>query len=93
MKNYHYYLKQEIYSNEKVEKRFNGMVWHPEDAFTLYIIGQGESIFFQLFKARPCAAAADTSSFRSSEDLCLGYLLQPSSYASGQRNRGRHRWL
>lgn len=51
MKNYHYYLKQEIYSNEAGEERFNGMVWHPEDAFTIYIIGQGESMFVQLRKA------------------------------------------
>ena len=43
MKNYHYYLKQELFSH-KPKKRFTGFKWHPEHALTLYLIGKGGSI-------------------------------------------------
>lgn len=42
MKNYHYYLKQEIFSHKQTEKRFTGLRWHPEQALTLYILGSGQ---------------------------------------------------
>lgn len=42
MKNYHYYLKQEIYPHQAGSKRFVSMRWHPEQPMTLYVIGEGE---------------------------------------------------
>ena len=44
MKNYHYYLKQEIITNDASNKRFRGMFWHPEKALTLYLIGECGSV-------------------------------------------------
>lgn len=44
MKNYHYYLKQEIYPHQSGSKRFVSMKWHPEQPMTLYVVGEGESI-------------------------------------------------
>lgn len=41
MKNYHYYLKQELFSSNPSKPRFNGFMWHPEKPLSLYIIGQG----------------------------------------------------
>jgi elongator complex protein 1 len=41
MKNYHYYLKQELFSSNPSQPRFNGFMWHPEKPLSLYIIGQG----------------------------------------------------
>lgn len=43
MKNYHYYLKQELYSHDTQKPRFRGFKWHPEDPLSLYIICQGTS--------------------------------------------------
>ncbi|KAL0247662.1 hypothetical protein I308_103739 [Cryptococcus tetragattii IND107] len=40
MKNYHYYLKQELYSHDTQKPRFRGFEWHPEDPLSLYIICQ-----------------------------------------------------
>ncbi|KIY33719.1 elongator complex protein 1, partial [Cryptococcus gattii E566] len=40
MKNYHYYLKQELYSHDTQRPRFRGFKWHPEDPLSLYIICQ-----------------------------------------------------
>ncbi|KIR40475.1 elongator complex protein 1 [Cryptococcus deuterogattii Ram5] len=40
MKNYHYYLKQELYSHDTQKPRFRGFKWHPEDPLSLYIICQ-----------------------------------------------------
>ncbi|RSH95270.1 hypothetical protein EHS25_000356 [Saitozyma podzolica] len=40
MKNYHYYLKQELFSSNPSQPRFNGFMWHPEKPLSLYIIGQ-----------------------------------------------------
>lgn len=37
MKNYHYYLKQELYPQSPAG-RFSGVSWHPEQAMTLYLI-------------------------------------------------------
>jgi hypothetical protein len=42
MKNYHYYLKQEIHPHGS--QRFNGLYWHPEDPLKLYLAGDGGSI-------------------------------------------------
>ncbi|WVR09089.1 hypothetical protein IAU60_006151 [Kwoniella sp. DSM 27419] len=39
MKNYHYYLKQEIFSHDPSASRFKGFKWHPEQALSLYIYG------------------------------------------------------
>ncbi|ORY20535.1 putative Pol II transcription elongation factor [Naematelia encephala] len=39
MKNYHYYLKQEIFSHRSDTKRLKGFKWHPEQPLVLYIIG------------------------------------------------------
>lgn len=44
MKNYHYYLKQELYSHDTQKPRFRGFKWHPEDPLSLYIICQGTSL-------------------------------------------------
>lgn len=44
MKNYHYYLKQELYSHDTQKPRFRGFKWHPEDPLSLYIICQGMSL-------------------------------------------------
>lgn len=49
MKNYHYYLKQEIFSHKPSETRFTGIRWHPEQALTLYIMGSGEAVGFACF--------------------------------------------
>ncbi|KAK4687641.1 elongator complex protein 1, partial [Tremellales sp. Uapishka_1] len=38
MKNYHYYLKQEIYSHSS-KKSFRGFKWHPEHPLTIYVVG------------------------------------------------------
>ncbi|KAK8843352.1 hypothetical protein IAR55_007009 [Kwoniella newhampshirensis] len=40
MKNYHYYLKQELFSPDPASLRFTGLKWHPEQALSLYIIGE-----------------------------------------------------
>ncbi len=41
MKNYHYYLKQEIFSHRKDSRRFRGIEWHSEQPLKLYIMGEG----------------------------------------------------
>ena len=41
MKNYHYYLKQEIRPHSTF-KRFVSINWHPEHPMTLYIVGDGQ---------------------------------------------------
>ncbi|OCF35522.1 elongator complex protein 1 [Kwoniella heveanensis BCC8398] len=41
MKNYHYYLKQEIFSHDPTSSRFRGFKWHPEQALSLYVFGDG----------------------------------------------------
>lgn len=41
MKNYHYYLKQEIPPRSSDGARFNAVQWHPEDPLKLYIAGNG----------------------------------------------------
>jgi elongator complex protein 1 len=43
MKNYHYYLKQELFSTAP-SGRFSNVIWHPEQAMTLYLVEPGESI-------------------------------------------------
>ncbi|WWD21132.1 hypothetical protein CI109_105613 [Kwoniella shandongensis] len=40
MKNYHYYLKQELFSHDPSSPRFKGLKWHPEQALSLYIVGE-----------------------------------------------------
>jgi elongator complex protein 1 len=40
MKNYHYYLKQEIVPG--AARRFVAVRWHPEAPMSLYLIGEGE---------------------------------------------------
>ncbi|WVQ81518.1 hypothetical protein IAT38_003642 [Cryptococcus sp. DSM 104549] len=40
MKNYHYYLKQEIFSHDPAWPRFRGFKWHPEQPLSLYILGE-----------------------------------------------------
>jgi elongator complex protein 1 len=40
MKNYHYYLKQELFST--TSGRFSNVMWHPEQPMTLYLVEQGE---------------------------------------------------
>jgi elongator complex protein 1 len=42
MKNYHYYLKQELFSTSS--GRFSNVSWHPEQPMTLYLVEQGESL-------------------------------------------------
>jgi elongator complex protein 1 len=46
MKNYHYYLKQELFSHKTGSKRFRGFKWHPEQPLTIYILGDGECSVF-----------------------------------------------
>lgn len=41
MNNYHYYLKQELFTPTS-SKRFTAVEWHPEQALTLYLTGEGE---------------------------------------------------
>jgi elongator complex protein 1 len=45
MKNYHYYLKQELYPTS-TSGRFSSVIWHPEQAMTLYLVEQGETILY-----------------------------------------------
>ena len=54
MKNYHYYLKQELFSH-KGNKRFNGFKWHPEQPMTLYLFGEGKrsTRFVLIFRLCP----------------------------------------
>lgn len=40
MKNYHYYLKQELHPCSS-SKRFENVKWHPEQAMTLYLVESG----------------------------------------------------
>ncbi|ORX39112.1 IKI3 family-domain-containing protein [Kockovaella imperatae] len=40
MKNYHYYLKQEIFCHEGPNSRLTGVFWHTEKALTLYLVGE-----------------------------------------------------
>jgi elongator complex protein 1 len=40
MKNYHYYLKQELFPHTPNSKRFRGFRWHPEQSLTLYLFGE-----------------------------------------------------
>lgn len=42
MKNYHYYLKQEIMPKRAGNRRFVAMRWHPEQPMSLYLVGEGE---------------------------------------------------
>lgn len=37
MKNYHYYLKQEI-TPDTADSRFVSVRWHPENAMRLYLV-------------------------------------------------------
>nr|ODO03858.1 elongator complex protein 1 [Cryptococcus depauperatus CBS 7855] len=48
MKNYHYYLKQELFSSEFGDTRFRGFKWHPEEPLSLFII-QDNSIQHRTF--------------------------------------------
>lgn len=43
MGNYHYYLKQELYTPRPESKRFSAVHWHPEQALTLYLSSGGQS--------------------------------------------------
>ncbi|OCF72658.1 elongator complex protein 1 [Kwoniella mangroviensis CBS 8886] len=40
MKNYHYYLKQELFSHDSTSPRFKGFKWHPEDPLSIYLYGE-----------------------------------------------------
>lgn len=40
MKNYHYYLKQEILPLQKGSQRFASIRWHPERPMSLYLAGE-----------------------------------------------------
>ncbi|WWC91266.1 uncharacterized protein L201_006209 [Kwoniella dendrophila CBS 6074] len=40
MKNYHYYLKQELFSHDPATPRFKGFKWHPEDPLSIYLFGE-----------------------------------------------------
>ena len=40
MKNYHYYLKQEIHPMKPKGSKFSNFRWHPEEPLTLYIAGE-----------------------------------------------------
>ncbi|WRT69010.1 uncharacterized protein IL334_005992 [Kwoniella shivajii] len=40
MKNYHYYLKQELFSHDSSSTRFRGFKWHPEHPLSLYLFGE-----------------------------------------------------
>lgn len=52
MKNYHYYLKQEIFSHRLEGKRFHGFRWHPEQPLKLYILGDSwQSLHRSLLQA------------------------------------------
>lgn len=41
MKNYHYYLKQELYPTAQ-SGRFSNIIWHPEQPMTLYLVEQSK---------------------------------------------------
>jgi len=41
MKNYHYYLKQELFST--TSGRFSNVSWHPEQPMTLYLVERSKS--------------------------------------------------
>ncbi|WVW79282.1 hypothetical protein I302_101249 [Kwoniella bestiolae CBS 10118] len=40
MKNYHYYLKQELFSHDLKSSRFRGFKWHPEEPLSIYLYGE-----------------------------------------------------
>ncbi len=42
MKNYRYYLKQEIFSHKQGRRRFQGFRWHPEQPLTIYLLGESK---------------------------------------------------
>ena len=44
MKNYHYYLKQELRSHTSAA-RLRAIRWHPEQPLQLYLVGDGELLF------------------------------------------------
>ncbi|WVQ93259.1 hypothetical protein IAU59_000325 [Kwoniella sp. CBS 9459] len=56
MKNYHYYLKQEIFSHDPASPRFKGFKWHPEQALSLYVFGddfvQSRTFVWDTYAAR-----------------------------------------
>lgn len=41
MKNYHYYLKQELFPQAS-SRRFSDVIWHPEQAMTIYLTENSE---------------------------------------------------
>lgn len=43
MKNYHYYLKQELVPHT-TDRRFVSIRWHPEQPNRLYLIGESELV-------------------------------------------------
>ena len=65
MKNYHYYLKQELYSHDTQKPRFRGFKWHPEDPLSLYIICQGTSSKKRLFFSPTKQLFADSIQHRT----------------------------
>nr|XP_018259126.1 elongator complex protein 1 [Kwoniella dejecticola CBS 10117]OBR81284.1 elongator complex protein 1 [Kwoniella dejecticola CBS 10117] len=56
MKNYHYYLKQELFSHDPASNRFKGFKWHPEDPLSIYLFGenfvQARSFVWDTYTAR-----------------------------------------
>lgn len=48
MKNYHYYLKQEILPLKAGSRRFSSVAWHPEHPMSLYLVS-GDNVQLRSF--------------------------------------------
>lgn len=84
MKNYHYYLKQELYSHDTQKPRFRGFKWHPEDPLSLYIICQGKNPLYSTQTKPLCR-------LYPAPHIHMGHLCRPSTHAARYRLRRRHR--
>ena len=80
MKNYHYYLKQELYST--TSSRFSDVIWHPEQPMTIYLVEESESIVFHRADDRLSPGQA----------IRLGHLRRPSPHAKRYRLGSCRRW-
>ena len=88
MNNYHYYLKQEIFSQKPDSGRFRGLKWHPEQPLSLYLIGEGQ----HWSPVTPRIHTDDVRvRFHPDPLVCLGHLRRPSFHAAGYRFRGSRR--
>ena len=79
MRNYHYYLKQELFPLGPHFKRFRGFRWHPEQPLLLYVWNDGELERPQMTSAN---LAVTVQIRRFVWDVCRAQLPRPNDTAS-----------